>query len=1043
MYLNCHSFYSLRYGTIPVEELVEEAKRCEVEYLALTDINCSTGVFDFVKACRENGIQPIVGMEFRIGDRLLYIGIAQSFEGFRELNELMTKCNLGEMEGLPEQAPEFQHAYVIYPSNCVPDRLLENEFIGVRADELQPYKNPLLRHKSKLVCLQPVTYRNREEYRLHKLLRCVDHNILIARLEDAQFAKQNEVMVPMSEITKSFSDFPHIIQNTNKLAESCSFDFDFKENKNKKTFTGSHYEDKMLLETLALEGFRDRYSPTDKVAKDRLHDELDVIHKLQFACYFLTTWDVVRHSLNNGYFHVGRGSGANSIVAYCLKITEVDPVELNLYFARFLNSQRTSPPDFDIDWSWKDRDDIIDYVFKRFGREYTGFCGTVSDFKYRSTIRELGKVFGLPKSEIDTLTRTPVDQHDQNSVVQNIHRFSMMLEGFPNQYSMHACGIFISELPISSYTTMNVYQKGVPTCEIDMYIAESINLEKLDVLSQRGLGHIKDAVDLVKENKGEAIDIFKIDAFKKDSLSNDMLAKGKTLGCFYIESPAMRGLLRRLKCSSYETLVAASSIIRPGVAQSGMMREYVERHRDPSKISYFHPVFEEQLSDTYGVMVYQEDVIKIAHHFAQMGLDEADVLRRGMSGKTRSKKEIELVQEKFFSNCKKLGYTDEVANEVYRQIASFAGYSFCKSHSASYAVESYQSLFLKAYHPLEFITAVINNNGGFYRPEVYINEGRVLGAEIVAPEINHSENLTHIKGTTINLGLRHVIHLSHKAKKGIPEEREANGTYQHLDDLITRTGIKQDDLEQLIYVGALRSFGVSKGELIIQSRRHFNHNRHAVVAQRLFQLESKPLNLPGIDGSRMEDAFDELEGLGFPVSISPFDLLKTAYRGDVLVRDLLKHENKVVKMLGYLVSIKDVPIKRRDGQLKMNFGTWIDVEGGYFDTTHFPPTLQQYKFKGLGCYLLLGKVVIDFDFPSIEIIKMEKLPMIPDPRYSEEDNPNHQVLDGMKVAHSKTHRAPYPSRDQLDELYGRKPASEKSPQEGKHTDGLMSVGGRK
>ncbi len=1042
MYLNCHSYYSLRYGTIPIDGLIEEAKRCNIEYLALTDINCSTGMFDFVKACKESGIQPIAGMEYRVGDRLLYIGIAKNFEGFRELNELITRANLGEID-LPHASPDFQNAYVIYPTSNVPKRLRENEFIGMRPNDLRQFNNPLFGQPEKLVCLFPVTYRDKTEFNLHKLLRCIDHNILLTRLQSEQFAGDMEAMVHMGEIEKLYERIPGIIHNTHAIARSCSFDFDPKTAKNKKTFTGSYYEDKMLLETLAKGGFRDRYSLSDKVAWDRLISELEIIDKLQFGCYFLTTWDIVRHSMDHGYFHVGRGSGANSIVAYCLKITEVDPIELNLYFARFLNTKRSSPPDFDIDWSWKDRDDIIDYIFKRFGRDYTGFCGTVTDFQYRSVTRELGKVFGLPKEELDVLTRTPVAHHDSSDIVNGIHKYGEMLDGFPNQYSMHACGIFISELPIAYYTTMNVYQKGVPTCEIDMYIAESINLEKLDILSQRGLGHIKDAVELIKENKDEEIDITATDNFKKDAKCNEMLARGKTLGCFYIESPAMRGLLRRLKCNSYETLVAASSIIRPGVAQSGMMREYVERHRDPNKIVYFHPVFEEQLKDTYGVMVYQEDVIKIAHHFANMGMDEADVLRRGMSGKTRSKKEIEQVRAKFFNNCKMLGYPDELTNEVYRQISSFAGYSFCKSHSASYAVESYQSLFLKAYYPLEFITAVINNNGGFYRPEVYINEGRVLGAKIEPPEINNSEHLTHIVGMTIHLGLRHVIHVKSKTKQRIPDERHRNGPYNSLESLIERTGITQDDLEHLIYVGALRSLNLPKGELIIQCRRYFNHHMVQPTNDRLFHIASKPLKIPNIDRDRMEDAFDELEGLGFPVSTSPFDLLKTSYRGDVLVKDLLKHENKEVKMLGYLVSIKDVPIKKRDGKLKMNFGTWIDVEGGYFDTTHFPPTLKKYPFKGLGCYLLLGKVVIDFDFPSIEISKMEKMPMIPDPRYSEEDNPDYSILNGMKVAHSKTGRAPYPSLDQLDELYGRKPSSGKSPQEGKHTQGLMSLGGRR
>ena len=1042
MYLNCHSYYSLRYGTIPVESLVQEGLKYSSEYLALTDINGTTGVFDFVKSCREVGIKPIVGVEFRKGDRLLYIGLAKNQDGFRELNELLTKTNLGEMP-MPLQSPSFKNVFVIYPSNNIPEILQQHEFIGIRASELKRYKNPLIRKMDKLVCLHPVTYRSNDDYELHQLLRCIDHNILLTHLREEQLAMNNETMLPKEQFLSYFQKHPEIIRNTQRLADQCEFDFNFETPKNKRCFTGSHYEDKVLLETLALEGFKDRYAPNDHVAKKRLYDELEVIHKLQFACYFLTTWDIVRHSLNHGYFHVGRGSGANSLVAYCLKITEVDPIELNLYFSRFLNTKRTSPPDFDIDWSWKDRDDIIAYIFKRFGRDYTGFCGTIADFKFRSVVRELGKVYGLAKEELDYLSRTPFEQQEKHDVTYKIHKFGSMLDGFPNQYSMHSCGIFISEEPIASYATMNVYQKGVPTCEIDMYIAESIHLEKLDILSQRGLGHIKDAVEMVKENRGITIDINNTKAFKKDPKCNKMLAEGRTLGCFYIESPAMRGLLRRLKCNTYETLVAASSIIRPGVAQSGMMREYVERHRDPSRIKYFHKVFEDQLSDTYGVMVYQEDVIKIAHHFAKMGLDEADVLRRGMSGKSRSKKEIERIKTLYFDNCKKLGYPDELTNEVYRQISSFAGYSFCKSHSASYAVESYQSLYLKAYYPLEFITGVINNNGGFYRPEVYINEARMLGASIEPPNINQSEYLTSLKGDTIYLGLNQVIHLSKKLKEFIPQERRKNNHYRDLIDFIERTGITYDDVSYLIFVGAFRDIEVPKGKLILEARKHFNHRQDGQTDKQLFHVPVKSFSFPKIDKNPIEDAFDEMEGLGYPVSISPFDLLKTSFRGDVLVKDIFKHLNKEVRMLGYLVSIKDVPIQKKDGKVKMNFGTWIDVEGAYFDTTHFPPTLKKYPFKGLGCYLLLGKVVVDHDFPSIEIRKMERLPMVPDPRYSEENQPSFDVWDKMKVAHSKTMRAPYPSQEELDELYGRKPNSGKYDHQRDNKSSKMSLGGRR
>ncbi len=1041
MYLNCHSFYSLQYGTLSVEALVNQAVLNGVESLALTDINSTTGVTEFASKCVEAGIKPLAGVEIRKNDTLLYVAIAQDLAGFREINELLTKTNLSEMP-LPLQSPHFNHVCVIYPTHNVPQILQKHEYIGIRPAELKRYK-PAFAHKAdKLVCLYPVTFSTKQEFNLHKLLRCIDENILLSHLKENQQAAKGEFMLPLKELKLLYKDYPHIIRNTELLFDQCSFAFDFKSPKNKKCYTSSYYEDKILLETLALEGFKDRFSANNKAAKQRLYDELEIIHKMQFACYFLTTWDIIRHSLSKGYFHVGRGSGANSLVAYCLKITEVDPLELNLYFARFLNNKRTSPPDFDIDWSWTDRDDIIDYIFKRFGREHTGFCGTVTDFKHRSTVRELGKVFGLPKEELDQLSRTSPDHLPSDNLVKNIQHYGKMLSGFPNQLSMHSCGIYITEEPIANYTAMNIYPKGVPTCEIDMYMAEAFHLEKIDILSQRGLGHIKEAVEIVKENKGIDIDIADTKSFKKDEKCNELLRTGKTLGCFYIESPAMRGLLRRLKCNSYETLVAASSIIRPGVAQSGMMREYVERHRDPSRIKYFHPVFEEQLKDTYGVMVYQEDVIKIAHHFAKLDMNDADVLRRGMSGKSRSQREMDKVKNQFFSNCAALGYPKDMVEEVYRQIASFAGYSFCKSHSASYAVESYQSLFLKAYYPLEFITAVINNNGGFYRPEVYINEARMLGAHIEAPDINYSYANASLKGPTIHLGLDQVMHLSKRGIESIVKTREQTGSFSSLSDLLDRTDLNFDDVSYAIYTGALRSISRSKGQLIIEAKRFFSHEPVKTKELQLFDLKPKEISYEIDDGDMFEDAFDEMEGLGYPVSVSPFNLLKTNYRGAVFASELFQNKDKTVKMLGYLISIKDVPITNKDGKTKMNFGTWIDVYGGYFDTVHFPISLKKHPFTGLGCYLLLGKVVVDYDFPSVEIQKMEKLPMIPDPRYSDENRPDNHIWNNMRVAHSYTSRAPYPNQEELDELYGRKPVSGKYDEK-KGKENQLSIGGRR
>ncbi len=322
-----------------------------------------------------------------------------------------------------------------------------------------------------------------------------------------------------------------------------------------------------------------------------------------------------------------------------------------------------------------------------------------------------------------------------------------------------------------------------------MLEAEDIGLYKFDILSQRGLGHIKDTIEIVKKNQGVDVDIHDVKKFKEDEKVKARLRDAQCMGCFYIESPAMRGLLKKLQVETYLGLVAASSIIRPGVASSGMMREYILRFRG-LKPSYETPKeIYEILKETYGVMVYQEDVIKVAHFFAGLTLGEADMLRRGMSGKYRGRAEFEKVREKFFSNCKEKKYPDGVTREVWRQIESFAGYAFSKGHSASYAVESYQSLYLKTHFPLEHMVGVINNFGGFYRTEFYVHEARMLGANIHAPDINRSDYLSNISGKDIYLGFVHIADLEKNVADKILAEREANGAFSSLADFMKRVEI--------------------------------------------------------------------------------------------------------------------------------------------------------------------------------------------------------------------------------------------------------------
>lgn len=1009
MYLNCHSFHSLRYGTIPVADLVTLGKANGATAMALTDINTVTGIYEFYKTCNEAGIKPIVGMELREGQKLLYIALAKNRKGLGEINRWRTKHNL-EGTPLPASAPDFENVAVIYPLGNVPLALKPHEYIGMRPEDLSQLIRPEWQSRlDKMVVLQSVTFRNKVEYNLHRILRAIDLNTLGSKLAPEDYCAATEVLVPLETLIGKYSQYSQILQNIYTLIDQCHFEYEFKVPRNKKHYTAGRDTDLELLTSLAHQGLLRRYGPDNAAAKERVEKELKVIHELEFSGYFLITWDIIRYSNSMGFLHIGRGSGANSIIAYCLGITDICPLELDLYFERFLNLNRKSPPDFDIDWSWKERDMILDYIFKRYGADHVAFCGTNVEFKYKSIFREVGKVFGLPKEELDALSGTPMDRHDKNEVVQLVHRYGMMMEKYPNQRSMHSCGILISEDPITDFTALEMPPKGFPIVQFDMHVAEDIGFDKFDILSQRGIGHIDESVKLIKKNRGIDVNIRDTSISKDEAACNEFLGQGRTIGCFYIESPAMRGLLRRLKCNNYKTLVAASSIIRPGVAQSGMMKEYIFRHNYPDRFEYFHPVFEEQLGETYGIMVYQEDVIKIALHYGGLAAADGDILRRAMSGKGRSKTALQKVKDNFFASCAAKGHPEQLSAEIYRQIESFAGYSFCKAHSASYAVESYQSLYLKVHYPIEFMVAVINNQGGFYRTEVYVHEARMSGAAIHNPCINKSEVETTLYGKDVYLGFMHLQGLQGEIARRIVEERRDNGPYVSLEDLINRIPIGIEGLQLLIYIGALRCTGKAKNELLITARRIMMNFKPKYRHPQLLPQPVREFKLPELKRSPFEDAFDEIELLGFPVSVTPFNLLKTAYRGDVMARDLVHYHKKQVKMLAYLVSRKHVPTKMG----AMYFGTWIDANGEFFDTAHFTGSLKEYPFKGGGCYLLLGTVEVDYHFPTITISKMEKMPFIPDPRYRETDVESSQTQEKLREDVSMTHRAPYPQEQEI------------------------------
>lgn len=981
MYLNTHTYFSLKYGTMKPEELLAQAQQLGMASLALTDINNTSASLDFVRLAPQYNIKPVLGLDFRNGVDQCFVAIAWNNEGFQELNTYLSPL-LHEKLPVPAQAPAFKHAYVVYPFEKAPKKLKKHEFVGIRMRDIHKLRlSPWQDRQDKLVIMQPATFRHKRDFNAHRLLRAIDNNTLLSKLPKSEEACEKDRIVPVADLLQAFETFPVIIQNTIRLLDNCSIEFEFGDqypHKNQSTYTGSKEKDLKLIKKLCNDGLTYRYQRPNKKVHERISKELAIIKEKGFLSYFLINWDIVSYARARDFFYVGRGSGANSIVAYLLGITDVDPIDLDLYFERFINLYRKNPPDFDIDFSWKDRDEVTAYIFNRF--KNVSLLATYSTFQYKAVIRELGKVFGLPAHEIDKLSVGRVAYEELDQLSKLIMQYGSWIKGFPSHLSVHAGGVLITEHSIHRFTATSLPPKGYPITHFDMVVAEDAGIYKFDILSQRGLSKIKEALTVIKKNRPSEpyIDIHDIDRCKNDEKVKSILRQGKAIGCFYVESPAMRMLLKKLEVDTYVGLVAASSIIRPGVAKSGMMREYIYRFRNPETVKErAYPVLLDIMPDTFGVMVYQEDVIKVAHYFAGLTLAEADYLRRGMSGKFRSRTEFHKTKDKFFCNCRAKGVPEADTKEVWRQIESFAGYAFSKGHSASYAVESFQSLYLKAHYPLEFMVAVINNFGGFYRTETYVHEARMHGATIEGPCVNKSENMTCIEGKTIYLGLSFIGELERTTIDALLESREIDGPFTSVDDLIQRVSVSLEQVKLLIRSGAFRFTGKNKKALMWEAHFLLGNTGKSVITANLFYTPPQQFKLPVLEIARHEDTFDQLELLGFPLC-NPFSILRTLPLGGITVEEMPAHLGKIISMLGYYVHKKNAITSRKE---MMHFGTFLDQDGYFLDSVHFPMVAKKYPFRGRGIYKITGKVVEEFGYYSLEAQEMELQPLIEDPRY--------------------------------------------------------------
>jgi error-prone DNA polymerase len=731
------------------------------------------------------------------------------------------------------------------------------------------------------------------------------------------------------------------------------------------------------LEGMCYDGAERRYGELSDAMLSRLDYELGIIRDKGFAEYFLVVEDIVRQSPRT----CGRGSAAASLVSYCLGITHVDPVRYNLFFERFLNRGRTDPPDIDVDFAWDERDGVLQYVFDKYGTSRSAMIANHVAFRARAAVREIAKVYGLPESEIaavtERLARTwrfenaaeAVDEHPmfRNLSLQEpwpeILALSQKIEGLPRHLSVHCGGVVVVPDALTDYVPYEVAPKGVHIIHWEKDQAEDFGLVKMDLLGNRSLAVIRDAIAAVERNYGVVIEYDRWNPID-DPMTQALMARGDTMGVFYVESPAMRQLQRKTEKGDYEHLVIHSSIIRP--AANNFVREYVRRLRGGAYES-LHPILDEVLTETYGIMVYQEDVARVAIAMAGFDAADADLLRKILT-KKRVGRKLDDFRSQFYRGAAERSVDRDTVDKVWDMILSFSGYSFCKAHSASYALVSYKSCFLRAHYPAELMAAVLSNQGGYYAVFAYVSEARRMGLEVLPPDINASEKVYRGVRRQIRIGLMQIRGLAEEAREAVIEERERGGPFRRFDAFLRRVDIDPAHVRLLIRSGAFGSIaeGASRPQLLwrLAEWKH-GRSRSRVGNLPLFREETEqaPEALPYDERTVL---LHEVETLGFLLSRHPLALYRKRLKGLRVVSgsEMARHVGRQVQMIGWWVTGKMTVTKNEE---PMEFVSFEDTTAIY-EATFFPRTYARFchMLNRQRPYLLRGKV--EEDFGAVQLV---------------------------------------------------------------------------
>ena len=982
VHLNVHSVYSEMRSTLSINNLMDLAQSHHKESLALTDVNTIRGFIHFVHSAKDRDIAPIAGVNLitNIDEAVI---LAENRTGYENICRLITDRYNNPDRSVAELIRQrysglfiltYQSSLIKRLRSFIPDTHL---FIELRPGVKESVVQKLSKiYRLEIVATGDVYFKDSSDSTSHRVLRAINNNTTLKKLKKEDYKDKRHWFRNESDMVHLFPNSLDAINNSHYLAQRCKRKWSFVNTIFPGLSLKDTYRSNKKLRDYAYQGAIVRYTIlTDKI-KQRIEYEINLIIQKGFAPYFLIVRDIVSRTRAT----IGRGSAAASIVSYCLFITQVDPLRYNLIFDRFIHPERSDMPDIDIDFPWDERDDILDYVFKKYGNKRTAMVSNQVFLKPRSAIREVGKVFGLSNEQINSVTKRIhwmnnkkelkkwIESDDRFSDVDLNGKYREVLEnsekiiGAFRYVSVHPGGIIIVPDEICKYVPVLKAPKGVQIVEWEKDQVENSGLLKIDLLGNRSLAVVRDTIRQVNiyysTGSDRYLDYHKIQPIE-DKKTKSMMMKGMTIGVFYIESPATRQLMAKARVVDFENIVIFSSIIRPAANRfTNLMLERIHG----KNWSLLHPDLE-FLNESYGIMVYEEQVSMAAMKMAGLGYAEADILRKTMTRNSDMDK-INFWKNKFFSGAINRGYDLAIIKKVWDMIASFVGYSFCKPHSASYAMLSFTCAYLKAHFTAEFISSVISNQGGYYSAYAYMSEARRLGVIIKTPDIN--ESYYEWRGTInqIRMGFMSIKRLKNNAVKRILEQRKF-GLFESLDDFLFRVDMDLSDAMALTNAQCFNS--------ICQS---MNHREIAYIVAEFYlnDKSEKPVKTaPTTDKLTQYEVYQiELEVFGYPISVHPLELYRPMLSKRIgYAKDIRYNVGKSVYLIGVYIASKET---RTSNKQSMEFLT-LEDETDIYECILFPSVFAEFgdMINWERLFIIYGKVEQSFGVCSVNINKIASL----------------------------------------------------------------------